>query len=170
MERRTLVRVLGTAAVGGVAGCATENSGDTAVSDTDSEAGGDAPGDGLVTVSVEGGVDETVERIRDDIEASPLSVLATVDHAANAASVDRDLPPTTLLLFGNPDVGTPLMREARSVGIDLPQKLLVWVDDGQVKVSYNDPRYLARRHGIEGQDDRLEQINTVLERLATGSG
>lgn len=122
----------------------------------------------MFTVSVDGSVDETVERIEADIEESPLTLLTTIDHAANAASTDRDLPPTTLLIFGNPDVGTPLMQASRSVAIDLPQKMLVWEDDGQVNVTYNDARYLARRHGIDGQEERLEQINTVLDSLATG--
>ena len=99
-----------------------------------------------------------------------MTLLATVDHAANAASVDRELPPTTLFVFGNPDVGTPLMRAARSVAIDLPQKLLVWADGSAVRVSYNDPTYLADGHGIDGQDDRLEAVGDLLRRLATGKG
>lgn len=124
--------------------------------------------DGLVTVLADGSVQETVDRISSDIESSPLTLMTTVDHAANAASVDEDLPPTTLLIFGNPEVGTPLMQAARSTAIDLPQKMLVWKDDGQTKVTYNDSMYLAQRHGIDGQADRLGQIRSVLDQLATG--
>jgi len=124
--------------------------------------------DGLVTVSAEAGVEQTVDRITTDIENSELTLMTTVDHAANAASVDMELPPTTLLIFGNPAAGTPLMQASRTVAIDLPQKMLVWEDDGQTKVTYNDPEYLANRHDIDGQSDRLAQINSVLEGLATG--
>lgn len=124
--------------------------------------------DGLVIVRSEEDAEATVNRIKNDIEQSPLSLVTTVDHAANADSVDEDLPPTTLLLFGNPSVGTPLMQASRTVAIDLPQKMLVYEEDGRVNVAYNDPQYLARRHGIEGQTDRLEQISSVLDRLARG--
>jgi uncharacterized protein (DUF302 family) len=189
MERRTLVRLLGVTAVGGAAGCAEPDSTapatDTATDartetnmqqDTDAtstESDGtatetSADDDGLVTVRNDGSVDAVVDRIRAAIENSPLTLVTTVDHAANAASVEADLPPTRLLIFGNPAVGTPLMQASRSVAIDLPQKMLVWADDGHVKVTYNDPAYLARRHGIDGQDDRLQQISAVLDGLASG--
>lgn len=78
--------------------------------------------DGLVTVAAEGSVEATVSRIESAIEESPLTLVTTVDHAANAASIDADLPPTTLLLFGNPEVGTPLMRASGTVALDLPRR------------------------------------------------
>jgi len=125
-------------------------------------------GDGLVTVEGDKSVSETVKRIKTAVEETPLTLVTTIDHAANAETVDADLPPTTLLIFGNPAVGTPLMQERRSVAIDLPQKMLVWADGDTVQVTYNDPQYLARRHGIESQEERLSTIANVLERLATG--
>ena len=187
MDRRTLLRLLGVGAAGGLAGCGgpgsqpsptgtptgTMTQTDTTTTDeqpTDEQAGDDTMDPGLVTVTVDQSVDATVQRIETDVAGSPLTLLATVDHAENAASVDRSLPPTRLLLVGNPDVGTPLMQAARSVAIDLPQKLLVWDDGGQTKVTYNDPQYLARRHGIEDQTQRLNQIGSVLNDLATGTG
>lgn len=138
--------------------------------DDDEPTGDEGMDDGLVTVTVDESVDATVRRIESDVAGSPLTLLAAVDHAENAASVDRDLPPTRLLLVGNPDVGTPLMQDARSVAIDLPQKLLVWDDGGRTKVTYNDPQYLARRHGIEDETQRLNRIGSVLNDLATGTG
>jgi uncharacterized protein (DUF302 family) len=167
MERRTLLRLLGVTAAA-AAGCTAgdEDEATPTMSQTDTERRDRA---GLVTVTVEEEEFEaTVDRIEADIEAAGLTLLATVDHAANAASVDRELPPTTLFVFGNPDVGTPLMRAARSVAVDLPQKLLVWADGSAVRVSYNDPAYLADRHDIDGQDDRLEAVGDLLRRLATG--
>ncbi|MFC6757038.1 MULTISPECIES: DUF302 domain-containing protein [Haloarcula] len=179
MERRTLLWLLGAGGLAGLAGCSTEggSSGLSSPSrtapetmtqnetDTNTPESGD---DGLVTVTAEGSVESTVDRITADIEASDLTLLTTIDHAGNAASVDAELPPTTLLLVGNPAVGVPLMQASRTVAIDLPQKLLVWGDDGQTMVAYNDPQYLAQRHGIDGQSDRLAQIRSVLDGLATG--
>ena len=167
MERRTLLRLLGTTGAAAAAGCTAgdEEEATPTMSQTDTERRDRA---GLVTVTVEEDFEATVDRIESDIETAGLTLLATVDHAANAASVDRELPPTTLFVFGNPDVGTPLMRAARSVAIDLPQKLLVRADGSTVRVSYNDPTYLADRHGIDGQDDRLEAVDDLLRRLATG--
>jgi uncharacterized protein (DUF302 family) len=190
MDRRTLLRLLGVGAVGGLAGCGGPESqpsptgtptetemtqADTTTTDgeqpTEEQADGDEMVDpGLVTVTVDQSVDATVQRIETDVAGSPLTLLATVDHTENAASVNRSLPPTRLLLVGNPDVGTPLMQDARSAAIDLPQKLLVWDDGGQTKVTYNDPQYLARRHGIDGQTQRLNRIGSVLNDLATGTG
>lgn len=194
MDRRTVIQLLGTATIGGLAGCSTEDGNGeepspsptdsptttqtetpmTTETETEAETETTATDDstaaeGLVIVSSEESVEATVNRIERDIEESPLNLVTTIDHAANAESVDQELPPTTLLLFGNPSVGTPLMRASRTVAIDLPQKMLVYEENGGVNVAYNDPQYLARRHGIEGQSDRLEQISSVLEQLATGS-
>ena len=96
--------------------------------------------------------------------AGPLSIVAEIDHAANAESVGLDLAPTSLVVFGNPAAGTPLMQEAQSIGIDLPQKMLVYEEDGSVFVVYNDPAYLAERHGIGDADTSM--IATALEMLA----
>lgn len=158
-----------TAAEGNDAGSETTDSG---VEDTNG--GGDSDigveeGAGLVTVSSDQSFDATVERISSAIEGNDaLTLVATIDHAANAESVGKELPPTTLLIFGNPELGTPLMQESRSAAIDLPQKMLVWEDDGAVSVTYNDPQYLAARHGIEGKDDVLETIAGALDTLTTG--
>jgi uncharacterized protein (DUF302 family) len=127
-------------------------------------------GAGLVTTESDDDFDATVERITSAIEGNDaLTLVTTVDHAANAESVDMELPPTTVLIFGNPELGTPLMQASRSVAIDLPQKLLVREEDGDVFVTYNHPRYLAARHGIDDEDDVLETIAGALETLATGS-
>ena len=125
-------------------------------------------GDGLVTVESDADVETSVERVKDAIEGNDdLGLMADVDHEANADSVDRDLRLTTVLVFGNPDLGTPLMQSARTLAIDLPQKLLVMERaDGTVTVTYNDPAYLADRHGVEDQDDRLDTVSDALSSLA----
>ncbi|QSW99742.1 DUF302 domain-containing protein [Haloterrigena alkaliphila] len=124
--------------------------------------------DGLVTVESDADVETSVERVRDAIEGNDdLGLLAEFDHEANADSVDRDLEPTTVLVFGNPELGTPLMQAGRTLAIDLPQKLLVTERaDGTVTVTYNDPTYLADRHGVEDQDDRLDTVSDALSSLA----
>jgi uncharacterized protein (DUF302 family) len=126
--------------------------------------------EGLVVVAAKGTVEAVVDRIRHMVETGG-GVVTVIDHAAAARKAGLDLPPTMLLLVGNPAVGTPLMQEARTVGIDLPLKILVWEDgDGRTQVAYNDPAFLARRHGITGQDQRLAGIAATLQRLATGAG
>lgn len=133
------------------------------------DAGGAQPGEGLITTESAYGPDETFERLEKAVESNEgLSVVASVDHQANAESVGMDLRPTKLLVFGNPEAGTPLMQSAQTTGIDLPQKALVYEDaSGGTRLAYNDPYYLAERHGIEGADQQLAMISTALEGLAT---
>jgi|AntDeeMinimDraft_5_1070356.scaffolds.fasta_scaffold00266_32 uncharacterized protein (DUF302 family) len=123
--------------------------------------------DGLVTVEREESVADVVAAVSGAIEANEnLTLMTTVDHAENAATIDRSLPPTTLLLFGNPALGTQLMTEQRTVAIDLPQKLLVFEDEAGTTVVYNDPAYLARRHGLTASDEVLDTISGALDSLA----
>ena len=124
--------------------------------------------DGLVTLESDADVETSVERVRDAIEGNDdLGLMAEFDHEANANSSDHDLRPTTVLVFGNPDLGTPLMQASPTLAIDLPQKLLVMERaDGTVTVTYNDPTYLADRHGLEGEDDRLDTVSDALSSLA----
>lgn len=125
---------------------------------------------GLVIVQSAYSVDETANRLQSALQAGGLMVVARVDHAANAQRVGKALRPTQLLIFGNPQVGTELLQAVQTVGIDLPQKLLVWEDEaGQVHVAYNDPGYLAQRHGIVGEDQTLTMIAGALNRLVTGA-
>jgi uncharacterized protein (DUF302 family) len=102
--------------------------------------------EGLISVKSERGVKETLDRsVRRD---RGLNVFLRLDHTAGAPKNAKTLRPTELLIFGNPQGGTPLMECAQSAGIDLPLKALAWQDAaGQVWLTYNDPRYLAGRHG-----------------------
>jgi uncharacterized protein (DUF302 family) len=104
--------------------------------------------DGLIEVKSPHGVKETMNRLEKIVEQRGLNVFARIDHAAGAAKVGKSLRPTELLIFGNPQGGTPLMECAQTAGIDLPLKTLVWEDaTKQVWLGYNDPAYLAQRHG-----------------------
>ena len=104
--------------------------------------------DGLVAVESARGAKDTMDRLESVVKEKGLNVFARIDHAAGAARIGRKLRATELLIFGNPQGGTPLMECAQSAGIDLPLKALVWQDEsGRVWVGYNDPAYLAARHG-----------------------
>jgi uncharacterized protein (DUF302 family) len=108
-----------------------------------------AAADGLVEVKSAHSAKETMNRLEDLVKQRGLNVFARIDHAAGAAKVGKSLRPTELLIFGNPKGGTPFMECAQTAGIDLPLKALVWEDDAQqVWLGYNDPAYLAQRHGI----------------------
>lgn len=113
----------------------------------------------------------TTAAIRNAIESNKnLTLMAEVDHSANAENVELPLEPTTLFIFGNPNVGTPLLQESDTAGIDFPQKMLVTERDGQVMVYYNDPEYLANRHTIRGEDFRLGKVADLLSSLANAGG
>ena len=132
---------------------------------------GIARGQGVVTVASQNSVADTVGRLKSAIEGNDnLVLVAEVDHAANAASVGMELRPTVLLVFGNPNLGTPLMQASQTTAIDLPQKMLVYEGaSGAVTIAYNDPAFLASRHGITGQDDTLATISNALAMLASGA-
>lgn len=93
--------------------------------------------------------------------------MAELDHQANAQSRGLELRSTKIIIFGNPNLGTPLMQESQSIGLDLPQKILVWEDaDGKVHLSYNDPEFLKIRHGINESDEEIQQISNALQNIS----
>lgn len=104
--------------------------------------------DGIIAVKSPRNAKETMNRFEELAKQKGLNVFARIDHAADAARIGKSLRPTEVLIFGNPQGGTPFMECAQSVGIDLPLKVLVWEDaSGQVWLGYNDPAFLAQRHG-----------------------
>ncbi len=124
--------------------------------------------DGLVTIASMFSVKETLDRLETNLKVKEITVFARIDHAAGAASVAMPLRPTELLIFGNPKAGTPLMQSNQTIGIDLPLKILVWQDAGEkVWLTYNDPSWLARRHGLNpGTEANVTAVATVLANLA----
>ena len=120
---------------------------------------------GIVDISSEHTVDQTVEKLKGILESKGVSLFALVDHSGEAKRAGLKMRPTKLLIFGSPKAGTPLMLAAPSVAIDLPLKVLIWEDDnGRAWVSYNSPEYLLERHGLP--KDLLQNI-AVVETLAT---
>ena len=123
--------------------------------------------DGLKTIKSAHGVKETADRLETILKEKGMAVFARINHSEGAATVGIDMPATELVIFGNPKVGSPLMKCNRSVGIDLPQKALIWKDgNGQVWFSYNDPQYLAKRHDLS---DCVEVLKKVEKALASFS-
>lgn len=122
-DRQRLLQLLAAPIALSLAECSQDG---TTTDDTaESHSYMDSNTEGLVTITSDESVQATVSRIESAIEESPLTLMTTVDHADNATSIKKELPPTTLLLFGNPDVGTPLMQTSRTIGLNLPQRMLV---------------------------------------------
>lgn len=124
---------------------------------------------GLEVLDSGDGFDATLDRARAAIEAAGPESIAEVDHAAAAAEVDVELAGNTLLVFGDPQVGTEPMASERTAGIDLPQKLLVYEVEGQTRVAYNEPEYLEERHLLAGVEDALTGIGEALADLASAA-
>jgi len=109
-------------------------------------------------------VEETVDRLKNILQAKGVTLFALIDHSGEAEKVGIKMPPTKLLIFGSPKAGTPLMLAAPSIALDLPLKILVWEDpQAKVWVSYNRPVYLQKRHNLP--QDMVQNI-AVVETLA----
>jgi len=124
--------------------------------------------DGLITLTSRHGQAETADRLAAAATARGAAVVARVDHAKAAASVGLSLSPTEVVIFGNPRAGTPLMQASQTMGIDLPLKALVWTDAaGVTRLSYDDPEWLARRHGAgAGHEATLQAMRAFLAAVA----
>ena len=124
--------------------------------------------DGLITVASKYSVRDSLDRLEAEAKAKGLLVFARINHGAGAASVAMQLRPTEVLIFGSPKGGTPLMQSNQTIGIDLPLKMLGWQDaDGKVRLAYNDPRWLARRHRLAADlDASVDALATLLANLA----
>lgn len=127
---------------------------------------------GLIKVKSPHSVSHTLDRFEEAVRSSAMTVFARVNHTKGAEKVNLELRPTELLIFGNPKVGTLLMQSRQSAGLDLPLKVLAWkAEDGTVWLAYNDPGYLAARHGITDKDAVVEKMRAALQKLcaiATG--
>ena len=122
---------------------------------------------GLTNVKSAHDVKNTADRLESVLKEKGMTVFLRINHSEGARKVGKQLRPTELVIFGNPKVGAPLMQCGRTIGIDLPQKALIWQDEGgQVWLTYNDPRYLARRHGIDGCKPVLDKVQNALKDFA----
>ncbi len=124
--------------------------------------------DGLTKVPSSFAAKETMDRLEAAVKAKGLTVFARIDHAAGAVATDLPLRPTELLIFGNARGGTPLMQADQTIGIDLPLKALVYEDaNGKVWLAYNNPAWLAQRHGLGSSvDAAVKALDAALHAFA----
>ena len=105
--------------------------------------------DGIRTLESPDSFQGTVARLTSSLEAHGIKIFATIDQQAEAASVGLTMSPVTLILFGNPKAGTPLMVARPTAALDLPLKAVVWAsENGGVFVSFNTAGYLIARHHL----------------------
>jgi uncharacterized protein (DUF302 family) len=115
-------------------------------------------GEGIISKASKYSVPETLDRVDALLQSKGFKIFVRVDHSGEAEKVELKMPPTQLLIFGNPKGGTPLMLAAPTAAIDLPLKALAWQDsDGKVWLSYNDPEYMKKRFGLAA-----DQIKTIV--------
>ena len=123
--------------------------------------------EGLTSIRSNFGPKETMDRLQAEIRAQGMTVFARIDHAAGAAEVGLTLPPTELIIFGNARGGTPLMQSVQTVGIDLPLKVLVWEDaSGKTWLSYNEPGWIAQRHGVANAEQVVGKMAAALSAIS----
>jgi uncharacterized protein (DUF302 family) len=122
---------------------------------------------GLTTIKSSHTPRETMNRLESAVAAKGLTVFARIDHAAGASAAGLALRPTEVLIFGNAKGGTPLMQAVQTIGIDLPLKALVWQDaSGETWLSWNDPAWLAARHGLSGAGAVVGRLAALLNEIA----
>jgi uncharacterized protein (DUF302 family) len=124
-------------------------------------------GNGLISKKSAHSVTETLDRLEAVLKKNGITVLLRLPHDASAKKVGVRLRPTELLIFGNPRLGSQMFTSAQTAGIDLPMKALVWADEtGQVWLAYNDPAYIAKRHGITDRGEIVAKMGGALDKLS----
>ncbi len=122
---------------------------------------------GMTTIPSSYDFARTTANLEQAIADEGLNLVTTFDHAASAKAAGLDLLPTTVFVFGNPQAGTPLMQAARTIALDLPQKMLVWEDEsGDVFVTWREPATFATDHGLAADYGPLPNISALLDALA----
>jgi len=126
--------------------------------------------EGLITLKSAHSVKITADRLVDMLEKKGMTLFIRINHADGAKKVAKVLRPTEVVIFGNPKAGTPVMLCSQNAAIDLPQKALIMENEkGEVTFSYNDPKYIKKRHNIKGCDKVLNKISAILSTFAKGA-
>jgi uncharacterized protein (DUF302 family) len=121
---------------------------------------------GIIKIKSTHTVSETINKLEAVLIKKGMTIFKRVNHTAGANKAGLQLRPTELLIFGNPKVGTPLMLCSQTAAIDLPQKALAYKDEnGQVWLTYNDPAYMAKRHGIQGCEKTVQKVTNALAKF-----
>ena len=125
---------------------------------------------GIKQVASANDVKTTADKLETILKSKGVTVFARVDHAAGARKVGKTLRPTVLLIFGNPKLGTPLMQQKQSIGLDLPLKALIYqAENGKTYISYNDPAYLSKRHGVADREKVLSTMSSALKNFTAAA-
>ena len=120
----------------------------------------------IVTVKSAHDVATTIDRLAAAVEGAGATVFARVDHAGGAAKIGAELRPTQMLMFGNPQLGTPAIQGAQTIGMDLPLRAVAWEDEaGETHLSYTDPAAMAARHGIAADHPAIGKMTGALGKL-----
>ena len=123
-----------------------------------------------VVESKSASVSETVERLVKAIESKGLKITARVDHAAGAKAAGLDMPPTEVVMFGNPKLGTPLMLANPELAVDLPLKIVVWqAPSGKVMIGYTTPEALRARFDVRDKDPSFKAMGDALQAFAAAA-
>lgn len=118
---------------------------------------------GIISKTSTHSVKETVDKLETIVAAKGFKVVARVNHAKAAEKSGQNLNPTEVLIFGNPKVGTALMKSNQAIGLDLPVKVIVWEDDkGVVTIAYNDPAWMVSRYGINDRGEVVKKMSGAL--------
>jgi uncharacterized protein (DUF302 family) len=121
---------------------------------------------GMIRIKSNHDVSTTLDNLESVLKTSGMTIFKRVNHTAGAEKAGLQLRPTELLIFGNPKVGTPLMLCSQTAALDLPQKALAYEDEnGDVWLAYNDPVYMAKRHGIQGCEKPLQKVTNALAKF-----
>ena len=122
---------------------------------------------GIESLTSQHDIDQVDEQLRAALDDRGMTLVTVIDHAANAGKVDLSLPPTRTFVFGNPEVGTPMMQCQGSLALDLPQKMVIRTTEEGTRLEWNHPDYLAERHGLGDCELPLDKVAGALESLAT---
>ena len=125
--------------------------------------------DGWIIKDSVNSVEITADKLVAIIEKAPPKLFARIDHAAGAKSIGAELAASTLVIFGAPAIGTPIMQENIKAGLDLPIRVLVWDEAGQTKIGYLDPHALKERYKISGAEKALMGMAAAVGKFTDGA-
>lgn len=124
----------------------------------------------LHTSTVSGSVGEATAGLRHGLEGRGIELFAVIDHGAGALSAGLELGDEVVVIFGNPALGTHLMRDVREIGLELPLRILLWDDHGLTKATYTDPHVYTERFGLKNSDSFLDVMGSLLKSLVVELG
>lgn len=126
--------------------------------------------DGLVVKKSPYSAKKTLNRLEKILRSKGITIVKRWSHSRGGKKAGIPLRPTELLIFGNPKLGTHFFTSKQTAGIDLPMKALAWKDEsGQVWLAYNDPAYIAKRHGIEDRDPVVKKMSGALNAMTNAA-